>query len=217
MKPITKLNSYVFALTTSVVYYLWDSLSLISIKSPIWSYIAIFIFSAGFYKGMYKILFVICNHFQYLKKILLGKSFFEGTWIGFYQYKDKIRLYYEICDQTIGDCSIYGRSFDLDGNHISSWTIVDPYVNVEKSQFSYFYEINDSSSSDFYMGFANSTIIYDKHNKAYRLDGFAVDRDDSSKQSFISIKESDNSSKYVNNQKYLLERAREVYKNQNLF
>lgn len=79
----------------------------------------------------------------------------------------------------------------MNGNNISNWTIVEPYINIQKSQFSYFYEINDSENTDIYMGYANSTIIFDKHKKPCRFDGDAVDGDDSCKQFFIDIKESD--------------------------
>lgn len=217
VKPVTKVNAYVFAITTSLVYYLWDSLSLVLTKEPIGSYIIIFIFSVGFYKGIYKTILFVCNHVQFFRKLVLGKNFFEGTWVGYYKYKDEIHFSYEIYYQSIEELYIYGRSFDSNGKSISNWSIVEPYVNIQKSQFSYFYEINDSSISDFYMGYASSTIIYYKHNKPCIFDGFAVDGDDSSKQFFISVKESDSSNKYVNNQKYLLEKAYELYKNENLF
>lgn len=207
MKPVTKVNVYFFAITTSLVYYLWDSLALVSTKEPILAYIITFIFSVGFYKGIYKTILFICNHAQFFRKLILGKNFFEGTWVGYYKYKDEIHFSYEIYYQSIEELYIYGRSFDLDGKNISSWSIVEPYVNLQKSQFSYFYEINDSSFSDYYMGYASSTIIYDKHNKPYRFDGFAVDGNDNCKQFFISVKECDSSSKYVNNQKIFIKES----------
>lgn len=217
MKPISKLNSYVFAITTSMVYILWDFFNSLSIKSPILMVIIVFVFSASFYKGVYFIVSFICNHFQLFRKMVLGKYFFEGTWIGYYNYKGEVQLTCSIYYQSIDELSIYGRSFDLKGNNISNWTIVEPYINIQKSQFSYFYEINDSENTDIYMGYANSTIIFDKHKKPCRFDGYAVDGDDSCKQFFIDIKESDSCSKYRNNQKYLFDKAYELYKNENIF
>lgn len=217
MKPITKLNSYVFAITTSIVYYLWNFFNSLSVKSSFMAFIILFIFSVSFYKGVYCIVSFICNHYQLFRKIVLGKSFFEGTWIGYYRYKGEVHLTYSIYYQSIDELSIYGRSFDLNGHNISNWTIVEPYINIQKSQFSYFYEINDSEDTDIYMGYANSTIIFDKHNKPCRFDGYAVDGDDSCKQFFISIKENDSCSNYRNNQKYLLDKAYELYKNDNIF
>lgn len=217
MKPTTKINACVFAITTSLVYYLWSYFPLKLLKEPINTYIIVFIFSLGFYRGIFKTILFICNHFQVFRKLILGKAFFEGTWIGYYKYKEEIHLTYEIYHQSIDELYVYGRSFDLNEKNISSWSIVEPYINLQKSQFSYFYEINDSEISDFYMGYATSTIIFDKYNKPYRFDGFAVDGDDSCKQFFISIKESDSPDKYLNNQKYLLKKAYELYKNENIF
>lgn len=217
MKPIAKLNSYVFAITTSIVYYLWSFFNSLSVKNALLEFIIVFIFSVSFYKGVYCAVSIICNHFQSFQKMILGKYFFEDTWIGYFNYKDDVRLTYSICYQSIDELSIYGRSFDLDGNNISNWTIVEPYINIQKSQFSYFYEINDSENTDIYMGYANSTIIFDKNKKPYRFNGYAVDGDDSCKQFFISIKECDSCSKYKNNQKYLLDKAYELYKNEKIF
>lgn len=221
MKPITKLNTYVFTITTSVIYYLsnhWGNyLSLISTKSYVLEFIIVFISSIASYKGVYEIILIACKHFQPLRKLILGKSFFDGTWIGFYRYKNEIHLTYSIYSQSIDEFSIQGWAFDLNGEEVCRWTVTEPYIDIQKSQFSYFYEINDSESSDFYMGYSNSTIIYDEHKKPCKFKGFAVDGDDSTKQIFTSIKVSDNPSKYVNNQKYLLEKAYKLYENEGLF
>lgn len=77
MKPISKLNSYIFAITTSMVYYLWDFLNSLSIQSPVLMLIIVFIFSVSFYKGVYCVVSFICNHFQSFRKMVLGKYFFD--------------------------------------------------------------------------------------------------------------------------------------------
>lgn len=217
MKPITKVNTYVFAVTTSIVYYLWTWLYSLSIKNPIIEIVMVIIFSISFYRMIYKIILFVCNNFQPFRKMILGKNFFEGTWVGYYKYKDEIHLSCSIYHQSIDELSIYGSSFDLKGNSISNWIITNPYINIQKSQFSYFYEITDYEDTDIYMGYANSTIIFDQHQKPYRFNGYSVDGDDSCKQFFISVKESDSCSKFKDNEKYLLEKAYQLYKNENIF
>lgn len=220
MKPITKLNTYVFAITISVIYYLSnylnDCLSIIRVKNHILEFIIVFISSIVSYKGVYEIILIACKHVQLLRKLILGKSFFEGTWIGYYKYKNEIHLTYSIYTQSIDEFSIQGWAFDLKGKEVCRWTVVEPYIDIQKCQLSYFYEINDSDISDFYMGYSNSTIIFDKHKKPCKFKGFAVDGDDSTKQLFTSIKESDNPGGYVNNQKYLFQKAYNLYENEEL-
>ena len=217
IRAYTKLNMYVFTITTTVVYSLWNILSLLSFESSWLTLILTYIFSVGFYKVIYKIIFFLCNNIQFFRKAVLGKYYYEGVWVGFYKYKDEVHLYYEIMEQSMENFSVVGRAFKTDGEYVCSWNILEPLINIEKNQFSYFYENSEADDSNVYLGVAKGSIIYDNNKKACRLDGFAVEAEDSIKQPFISIKIDDNASKYVIKQKELLEKANDLYNNENIF
>lgn len=188
MKPVTKLNAYAFSISTSIVYYLWVELSEIFSEVKILNIILTFIISFSFYKILYKIALFVCNKNSLIRRIVMGKYYLHGIWVGFYIYKNAPTMYYEIFDQTVETLTITGRAFDIDGKYKGSWTIVDPYVNVEESKLSYYYEMNEINEESFTLGYAKANIMWKNQNEAYQLEGFAVDGDDKSKQIFLSTK-----------------------------
>lgn len=222
MKPITKLNAYAFSISTSIVYYLWVELSKIFSEVKLLNVILTFVISIGFYRLIYKLALLICNKNNFLRQIVLGKYYLHGIWVGFYIYKNNPTVYYEIFDQTVESLTITGRAFDLNGKYKGSWTIIDPYISVEESKISYYYEMNEISEESFTLGYAKASIIWKDQKEACQLEGFAVDGDDTSKQNFLSIKTKQKIKKIVlmndiyNDDLFCL--AKELYtKNKNCF
>lgn len=68
-------------------------------------------------------------------------------------------------EQTMENFSIIGRSFTINGEYVSSWNILEPLVNVEKNQFSYFYESSDADDSNVYLGLAKAALSYDNRKR----------------------------------------------------
>lgn len=222
MKPITKLNAYAFSISTSIVYYLWVELSKIFSEVKVINLILTFVISISFYRIIYKTALLICNENIFLRRIVLGKYFLHGVWVGFYIYRNSPVVYYEIFDQTVETLSITGRAFDIDGKYKGSWTIIEPYINVEESKITYYYEMNEIDEESFILGHAKASIIWKEQKEACQFEGFAVDGDDASKQIFLSIKTKHKVKEIVhlndiyNNDLFCL--AKELYiKNKNCF
>lgn len=68
MKAYTKLNIYVFTITTTIVHHLWTILSSLSFDSKGLPLILTCIFSAGFYKVIHKGILFLCNNVQFFVK-----------------------------------------------------------------------------------------------------------------------------------------------------
>lgn len=79
MKPITKAHSIAFSFATAIVYALWDVLSSVQPNSVIASLIITFVLSLAFYRAVFKLLLFLSKHMLFIKKLILGKYFFEGV------------------------------------------------------------------------------------------------------------------------------------------
>ena len=83
---------------------------------------------------------------------------------------------------------IKGTEFDSSDNPIGTWTILHPHINALASKFSYYYELSDTENPDITLGYSRGTIHWDKHQKADKVVGFAVDNYSRKKQPYMSIK-----------------------------
>lgn len=202
MKPITKAHSISFAISTAVVYGIWNWLASIQTNFFIISLIIAFAMSLTFYKGIFHLLLFLCEHIPILKKMILGKYYLEGIWIGFNLVDNEIEYYYEIFEQSLDETIIKGVAYGADRKKIGEWTIVNPTLNIAESKLTYYYEMNDISVNDIPVGHSRATLYWDnKHSYAYRLVGFAIDNFSKEKQNYISmkVKTTDNLQTWVDN------------------
>lgn len=187
MKPITKAHSISFAISTTVVYATWKWLISIQTSFFIISLLVTFVMSLAFYKAIFHLLLFFCEHIQEVKKILLGKYFLEGIWIGFYIVNNEIEYYYEIFEQDLDETIIKGVAFGENHKYIGEWTIVNPTLNIAESKLTYYYEMSVTSADNITIGHSRAIVYWDK-GYAYRLVGFAIDSFSKEKQKYVSVK-----------------------------
>lgn len=215
MKPINKINTYIFAFATSIAYFAWESISTYYTANKLLNLLITFILSLSFYKFIYNLLSFICNNCKQIRKLILGKYYLEGLWIGFYIYNGVAELCYETIEQTLEHTVLKGRGFDIEGNYISSWIAIEPLVDIEESKLTYYYELNEVNYDDIAMGLARATIEWNIHKRACRCEGFAIDGETTKKQFFLSVKENDNAYDVQDSdlilQNSIIERAKEIY------
>lgn len=188
MKPITRVHSILFAISTTVVYAVWNWSATIQTSNVVVNLIISFLMSLTFYKVLFQLLLFLCEQAPVLKKIFLGKYFLAGVWIGFYIVDNEIEYYYEIVEQNLDGITIKGIAFDEGHKSIGEWTIVDPTINIAESKLTYYYEMNVTSADDITFGCSRATIYWDSHDCAYREVGFAIDNFSKGKQEYITIK-----------------------------
>lgn len=188
MTATQKLHSLVFSIATPIVFTVWKLVS--GMYGTHWAFdiIIAFITSAIFYNCVYKCLLFICKKSSLLKKWFLGKNYFEGLWIGYYLDNNEKIYYYEFFEQDLEELIIKGTALNENGEHISSWTIIHPYINTNESKFAYYYEMDIIDSPDIAMGYAKATIYWDGKNCAYKLTGYTVGSFLPRKDKFVSIK-----------------------------
>ncbi len=194
MSPILKAYSLSFSLATSIVYIIWQSIS--QLKSGNWfvSFIITFVLSLSFYRFMIKIIFFLCKKIKIVKKLIFGRNYFAGLWIGYFTVDGAVEYYYEIFEQDLDGLTIKGKSFDKNREYSGEWTIIHPNWNIEDSKFTYYYEMDVLTQNDITLGYSRATIYWDKHGKANKLIGFAIDNYSSNKQPYVSVKINDTTS-----------------------
>lgn len=76
MNPITKLNSFVFSISTSIVYFVWNELSKITFETKFINILLTLVVSISFYRLLYKLGLLLCEKNDLIKKLILGKIIF---------------------------------------------------------------------------------------------------------------------------------------------
>lgn len=188
MKPITKAHSIAFSFSTAIVYALWNVLAPVQTNSLIVSLVITFVLSLTFYRAVFNLLLYLSKHLLFIKKLILGKYFFEGVWIGFYTVNDEIEYFYEIVEQTFDEMVTKGVAFGEGQENIGEWTIINPNINIAESKLTYYYEMDVTSADDITLGYSRAIVHWDKHGHAYREVGFAIDNFSTQKQCYITVK-----------------------------
>ena len=192
MTPILKIHSVSFGISSVIIYNLGKHLYPLETNSFIINLIVTFLVSLSFYKFVFHLILAICKKTRFIKKIVLGKNYFEGLWIGYFIVDSKVEYYYELFEQNLEELTIKGRSFNKNKELTGEWTIQKPIVNVAGSRITYYYEMDVANSNDVTLGYSKATIYWTKFSLPKKLVGFAVDKFSSEKQQYVSIKVCDN-------------------------
>lgn len=142
MTATSKFQSIVLSLTTAIIILTWHKYGDM-IKYPD---IIVFI-SGGFislatYKLLYELLKIIFSNSRLFRKLILRKSYLEGTWAGFYiGISGKVRFIVEDYKQDLDGIVIKGKGFDENKNRHANWISDIAKVEVRKSKISYMYEV----------------------------------------------------------------------------
>lgn len=130
--------------------------------------------------GVYRLLSIAFLWFfgksLYLRKIILGKGFLEGTWIGHYKHEDKHRFTIEYIDQASGATVVHGREFDSNGKTRASWSSDNVSIDLERMQLVYAYTCKVFDRKHVQEGLGVFVMVRETCDKApTKLDGYAVD------------------------------------------
>jgi hypothetical protein len=127
-----------------------------------------------------------------LRKLMLGKGFLEGTWVGHYQDGDEHRITIEYFDQATGTTVVHGREFDAAGKTRASWSSDTVSIDVGRMQLVYAYTCKVFERKHVQEGLGVFTIVCEDAGKpARKLDGYAVDLIDGDRDPNTEYKISD--------------------------
>lgn len=132
--------------------------------------------SLGLYRLLASSLVWLFGKSILLRKLILGKAFLEGTWVGHYLHEDQHRFTIEYFDQATGSTVVHGREFDASGKTLASWSSDTVSIDVGRLQLVYAYTCKVFERKHVQEGLGVFTIVFEAPGKlARKLDGYAVD------------------------------------------
>jgi len=102
MTPNIRFHTYVITGTTFLIFYSWTFINKIEFIDDTLKLVIGFGTSFGFYRIIINLALLLTKKISFVKKHILGSSYLEGTWVGFYiGFEDKPRFFVERFEQEM--------------------------------------------------------------------------------------------------------------------
>ncbi|WP_310604888.1 hypothetical protein [Anaerosporobacter sp.] len=214
---MNKYNGYrtiIFTITTALVFFIWSMIQPILvgfIGLSFWNPALIgAIISLGSYRFVLKLVEALAIKFKLIKKIVFGRSYLDGIWVGAYIGRSgKPRFFVEYFEQDFNSLVIRSKCYFEDGRYRGEWKSRNASIDEDKGELYYTYDTTMEDKGFKTMGFAIFT--FDRKNKLAApnmIYGFSSDI--SSEKMNPAVEEKITKKKILSDQE-LLERAIEVY------
>jgi hypothetical protein len=212
LSPEYKLHSIIVTITIFTMYRILTS-DIIQFKdlSFIIGGLITFITSAGFYRLLFVILSWILGRSILFKKLILGSTYMEGTWVGFYRGRSgKYYFLIETYEQTLTSLNIRGSSYAEDGSVHASWNSVALNIDPKAGRIVYIYEGRTGDEK----GISTEgicSLVFERRSwteSPHKLSGLFSEMSDGIR---IEINEKKVSSVFIGNEE-ALKKAKELYK-----
>ncbi|WP_238861124.1 hypothetical protein [Clostridium sp. YIM B02569] len=177
MKPLERLYSIVFTITTAVIFFLWGYIESTIVQKSIIGIPLGALIALGTYRSVLEIIIYLISNIYGAKKLFFGRYYLEGVWVGCYLSKNKTPVYFiEEYDQDFDTLIIRGRSYFHNGAYKGSWTSEKVSIDVEKGKISYNYLTDFINNTHINQGQAEFNFIRKEAGKApFMLVGFSSD------------------------------------------
>lgn len=138
--------------------------------------------SVGVYQTIAAALRWLFNRLRWVRRLVLGPAYLEGTWIGRYledvNGTDEKRWTVEHFEQTLEGLVIRGYSFDANGKEVANWASQATLIEAERGKLTYSYTCKKHPNKEF-SGLAEFNFQRPSVFKApTELNGFAADLTD---------------------------------------
>ncbi|MDH5880570.1 hypothetical protein L8S15_15875 [Vibrio sp. S/42/10] len=210
MSPEIKFHSLVTSATTLIVFSVWSlSLQIVS-KYPVASVAVAGVFTLGIYRVVNTIFLTIFRKVKLIKKFILGASYMEGTWVGFFVGHNKnIRYLVETFEQDLSLLKVRGRVYRDDFSYHSSHVSTDATLDTINGKLSYSYDADAILNTHINAGLARFELVRNaREEPAHHIVGYSSDLFHSSKLTAFEDKISDSTSVELSK---ALEEAEKVY------
>jgi hypothetical protein len=132
--------------------------------------------SLGLYRLLSTALQWIFSKNLWLRKLILGKGFLEGTWVGHYIHNSLHFFTIEHIEQATGQTQINGREFDQSGKTRAAWYSDTVSIDTERMRLVYAYTCTVFHRKHVHEGLGFFALIRESTQAApTKLDGYAVD------------------------------------------
>lgn len=138
--------------------------------------------SSGVYRLIASILYGLFQRSLFVRRLLLGRDFLEGTWVGFYEHQGQSRYTVEFFDQESGELKISGREFDGSGKTRIGWESSACNIDDACDRLIYSYSCDIYAVSTQHQGIGVFKLLRTHRRKAaHSIDGYSADLTDGKK------------------------------------
>lgn len=177
MSPELRFHSIVISITTLIVFTVWTHITGVIAAYPWLSVFAAGIISLGLYRFVAMVQLSFFRKISKVKKFILGPTYMEGTWIGFFVgHENKIRYLVETFEQDLSELVIRGKVYRDDGTYHCSYVSQNATVDLRNGKLSYSYDADSISNTHINPGLARFDLERDsKDSPPSRLSGYSSD------------------------------------------
>ena len=182
----SKISSWAVTVTSAIIFFGVVLLAPLVSDAPgllqFGSIIVTALMSFGLYKLLSNLIVSLFSKFQWIRKLLLGNAFLEGTWVGHWVHDGKNVFTIETIKQESGETSINGRQIGEDGKTQADWSSESTFVDLRKERLIYVYSCDVYRTNHQQNGIGVFKMIKENENIPPNvLDGYAVDMIDGDK------------------------------------
>lgn len=157
MKPEHRFHSCVTAVTVVVMFYFIKYVvPLLSFSPTVDEFVkpvVSLLTSVGIYKLLAVLLLLTAKNWKWVKRLLLGASYMNGTWIGKFQTSNGETIHtVEHFEQTLSSLKIRGQAFNADGSSYAYWNSVSETIDEVSGLLSYTYNCDKNSDKGSFQG-----------------------------------------------------------------
>ncbi len=211
MQPELRFHTIVVSATVVVMFgaivFVQPLVQPLSTSVKVAGFVIAALASAGTYKSLAGLLDFVLRKWRWLREKLLGDTYLEGTWVGFFVgHGGDVRLFYEHFRQTLTSLVIQGNSYELDNTSHGDWVSVTANHDAANGRLLYAYTCNIISRSVQHEGIAVFNVRRPTPNApADSLEGYSADLVDGHRSPSREIKVST----HFLDRKSAIEKARE--------
>lgn len=135
MSAEQKVSSYVFAVTITLMAAAFAYIPQFHEleQHPLTGIVVGALTGTGLFEALAKLVELAFNRVRFIKKLILGPCYLEGSWVGFYiSAAGQPRLIREFVRQDWSSIFINGQAFNIDGTPHGQWRSVVAMVKGEE-------------------------------------------------------------------------------------
>jgi hypothetical protein len=177
MSPEIKFHAFITSTTTLITFSLWSFMLQQVSTHPVTSVLVAGVFSLGIYRLINTIFLTIFRNVQCVKKFILGASYMEGTWVGFFVGHDNnIRYLVETFEQDLSLLKVRGKVYRNDFSYHASHVSTDATIDILNGRLSYSYDADAINNTYVNAGLARFELTRSSREKpAHHMVGYSSD------------------------------------------
>lgn len=177
MSPELKFHAIIVSIVTLIVFYIFTQVTAIVSTYPWLTVFSAALISLGLYRFICSIFLTTFRNVTKFKKFILGASYMEGVWVGFFLgHENKIRYLVESFEQDLNELIIRGKVYLEDGTYHCSYVSQKATIDTKNGKLSYSYDADAITNTHINPGLARFEIEREsRESKPHRITGYSSD------------------------------------------